>query len=228
MRVRPWKTLEEGPRDAGSTRPLILIFLLIPLYPHTLIPLYPYTLTPLHPYTLIPLYPYTLIPLLGGDCRLTMWFVRPQNAREAKVDSKRRTRTRSKEKTNERPSEQEFNAKTIENRPQNRPQIDEKSMQNRSWAPWGRFGAIGGAPGTLRGRFGSAPGRSWDVLGRPQGPPGTFLKGCWLAWGRSRDVPRTCRHIPGTPGVRPSMRPQSLPELARTRLQMSRRQASEK
>ena len=27
------------------------------------------------------------IPLLGGDCRLTMWFVRPQNAREAKVDS---------------------------------------------------------------------------------------------------------------------------------------------
>ena len=137
----------------------------------------------LYPHTLILLYPYTLIPLLGGDCRLTMWFVRPQNAREAKVDSNRRTRTRSKEKTNERPSEQEFNAKTIENRPQNRPQIDEKSMQNRSWAPWGRFGAIGGAPGTLRGRFGSAPGRSRDVLGRPQGPPRTLLRGCWLARG---------------------------------------------
>ena len=117
-----------------------------------------------------------------------MWFVRPQNAREAKVDSNRRTRTRSKEKTNERPSEQEFNAKTIENRPPNRPQIDEKSMQNRSWAPWGRFGAIGGSPGTLRGRFRSAPGRSRDVLGHPQGPSQDAPRGCWLGRGRSRDV----------------------------------------
>ena len=61
-------------------------------------------------------------------------------------------------------------------------------MKNRSWVPWGRFRAIGGAPGTLRGRFGSAPGRSRDVLGRPQGPPRTCLRGSWLARGRSRDV----------------------------------------
>ena len=56
-------------------------------------------------------------------------------------------------------------------------------MKNRSGAPWGRFGAIGGAPGTLRRRSGSAPGRSRDVLGRPQAPPRTPLRGCWLARG---------------------------------------------
>ena len=114
-----------------------------------------------------------------GSARYLNETWRPQNAREVKVDSKRRMRHRSKEETNERPSEQRINAKSIENQPQ----IDEKSTTNRSGAPWKRFGAIGGAPGTRRGCFRSAPGRSRDVLGRPQAPPRTLLRGCWLARG---------------------------------------------
>ena len=56
---------------------LLYLYTLIPLHPYTLMTLYLYDLIPLYPYTLTSLYPYTLIPLLGGDCRLTMWFVTP-------------------------------------------------------------------------------------------------------------------------------------------------------
>ena len=110
--------------------------------------------------------PYTHTPVLGGDWRLTIWFVtssertrseggqQPLNAHSIEGEDKRTAKRTRIQRKNHRKS-------TPKSTP-NRRKVDAKSLLG--------LGSDLGRLGTLR--FGSAPGRSRDVLGRPQGPPG--------------------------------------------------------